>query len=268
MRLERIADLEDPRLADYRDLKASRRRGGFVVEGWLLVRTLLTAARFRARSVFATEAALERLRDVLAGLGERIPVYVARAETISGVVGFAFHRGCLALGESRVELSLDDVLGRAEGRLLVVLEDVTNPDNLGGVFRNAMAFGADAVVLSPGCGDPLYRKAIRVSMGGSLTTPFTRVAEWPRGLERVRGAGFTLVALTPSAAVDIAELGRTRPVPERVALLIGAEGEGLSRAARAAADVEVAIRMVPGVDSLNVATASGIALHRLAAAPR
>src|SRR5207247_827603 len=122
-----------------------------------------------------------------------------------------------------------------------------------GVFRNATAFGARAVLLGPGCGDPLYRKAIRVSMGGALHTPFAAVPVWPADLARLRAAGFTLIALTPTASDDIAAFGRTRALPSRTALLVGGEGEGLSRAARAAADVAVRIPMAPGVDSLNVA---------------
>jgi tRNA G18 (ribose-2'-O)-methylase SpoU len=135
---------------------------------------------------------------------------------------------------------------------------------VGGVFRNALAFGADAVVLSPGCGDPLYRKALRVSMGAALLTPFAHLSDWRGGLARLRAAGFTLIALTPDPdAVDLAALGRERAVPDRVALLLGAEGEGLDPGTRAAADLAVRIDMEPRADSLNVATAAGIALHHL-----
>src|SRR5712664_3962678 len=261
MGVERVRDVDDPRLADYRELKdgARRRRDGtFIAESRQVVRRLLGEARFRARSVLATEAAAEDLRDVLpAGL----PVYVAPEATLQRVVGFNFHRGCLAVGERGAELGLDGLL---DARVLLVLEGVTNPDNIGGAFRNAMAFGAGGVVLAPGCSDPLYRKAIRVSMGGTLVVPFTRAEPWPEALARVRGHGFTVVALTPDAGADIGELGTSQPVPERVALLLGAEGEGLSAAACAAADLAVAIRMTGRGQSLNVATASGIALHRLA----
>ncbi len=127
-----------------------------------------------------------------------------------------------------------------------------------------MAFGAGGVVLAPGCSDPLYRKAIRVSMGGTLVVPFAHAEPWPEALVRLRGHGFTVVALAPDGGADIGELGTSQPVPERVALLLGAEGEGLSAAACAAADLAVAIRMAGRGQSLNVATASGIALHRLA----
>src|SRR5213593_2748440 len=258
MGVERVRDADDPRLADYRELRDGERRrraGTFVAESRQVVRRLL-GSRFRARSVLATEAAAEDLRDVLA---DGLPVYVAPEETLRRVVGFNFHRGCLAVGERGADLSLHGLLA---ARVLLVLEGVTNPDNIGGAFRNAMAFGAGGVVLAPGCSDPLYRKAIRVSMGGTLVVPFAAAASWPGALARLRERGFTIVALTPDGGADIADLGTSRPVPERVALLLGAEGEGVSAAARAAADVLVAIRMAGGGHSLNVATASGIALHR------
>ena len=207
------------------------------------------------RSVLGTASALASLRGGLEQAGA--PVYVARPETLQRIVGFHFHRGCLAAGERPAELGLDALLQPRGRRILVALEGVTNPDNVGGVFRNAMAFGADGVVLGPGCADPLYRRALRVSMGGALETPFATVFDLPEGF-----AGFTIAALTPDrAAADISAFGE---VPERLVLLLGSEGEGLSAAARAAADVHVRIPMAPGVDSLNVATAAGIALHRLA----
>jgi tRNA G18 (ribose-2'-O)-methylase SpoU len=259
MAVEPIRDVDDPRLEDYRDLKDGRRRlrrGCFIAESRQIVRTLLTASRFRTRSVLLTEAARDDLHDVL---GDGVPIYVAREETIRGVVGFDFHRGCLAAGERPADAELDAVLS---ARVLLVLERVTNPDNVGAVFRSALALGAGGVLLSPGSADPLYRKAIRVSMGGTLRVPFARLGDWPGALARLRAAGFTLVALAPDAALDIADLSAARATG-RVALLLGAEEDGLSAAARARADVEAAIRMAPGADSLNVATAAAIALHRL-----
>ena len=236
------------------------RREAFIAEGRLIVGKLLAAPRFRVRSALGTASALASLRGGLEQAG--VPVYVARPETLQRIVGFHFHRGCLAAGERRAELGLDVLLQPRGRRILVALEGVTNPDNVGGVFRNAMAFGADGVVLGPGCADPLYRRALRVSMGGALETPFATVFDWPEGFARLRAAAFTIAALTPDrAAADISAFGE---VPERLLLLLGSEGEGLSAAARAAADVHVRIPMAPGVDSLNVATAAGIALHRLA----
>jgi len=149
---------------------------------------------------------------------------------------------------------------------LVVLERMSNPDNVGGVFRNALAFGAGAVFLSPGTADPLYRKAIRVSAGAVVALPFARLTDWPRGLGRLREAGYTLLALTPRAeAGPIGALGDGNPGPARVALLLGTEGRGLSSEALAMADLHVRIPMAPEMDSLNVATAGAIALHWLTA---
>jgi tRNA G18 (ribose-2'-O)-methylase SpoU len=258
IRVERIADADDPRLADYRLPSGAER--SFVVEGRLLVRKLI-ASRFALRSVLTTHAALAEIEPALAPRGEAVPVYVAETDTIARVLGFAFHRGCLAAAERPGSPSLDELLAAA-GRLVVGLEGVTNPDNVGGVFRNAAAFGAGGVVLSPGCGDPLYRKAARVAMGGSLAVPFVHAPDWPVALERLKATGFTLVALVPDA--DAVELRAVRG-PARVALLLGAEGEGLGAATRAAADVVATIGMAPGADSLNVATASGIALYQLCA---
>jgi tRNA G18 (ribose-2'-O)-methylase SpoU len=261
MGVERVRDVDDPLLADYRELRDGERRrrdGTFIAESRQVVRRLLGGSRFRARSVLATESAAEDLRDVLP---EGLPVYLASEATLQRVVGFNFHRGCLAVGERGAQLGLDGLL---DARVLLVLEGVTNPDNVGGAFRNAMAFGAGGVVLAPGCSDPLYRKAIRVSMGGTLVVPFAHAQAWPEALARLRDHGFVVVALTPDGGADIGELGTRRPVPERVALLLGAEGEGLSAAARGAADLAVAIRMAGPGQSLNVATAAGIALHRLA----
>jgi tRNA G18 (ribose-2'-O)-methylase SpoU len=254
----RIADANDPRLADYRDLKrGARAPETFVAEGRLIVRRLLGGSRFRARSVLATERALAEVADVVP---EDVAVYVAPGELIRRVVGFPFHRGCLAIGERGPDVPLDALLG---GRRLVVLERLANPDNVGGVFRSAMAFGVDGVLLSPGCADPLYRRTVRVAMGGTLRVPFAPLPAWPDELGRLRDAGYLVIALTPDGGTDVAELGVTLPVPARFALVLGAEGDGVGAATREAAHLTVAIRMASGDHSLNVATAAGIALHRL-----
>jgi tRNA G18 (ribose-2'-O)-methylase SpoU len=261
MHVERIAEAADPRLEDYRDLRdgeVRRRRGVFVAEGRRVVRRLLAAGRYRARSVLVTDAALAALSDVDL---EGIPVYLVGERTIRDVVGFDFHRGCLAAGECGAEAAVADLFA---GGLLVVLERTTSPDNVGAIFRSALAFGADGVLLSPGCADPLYRKAIRVSMGATLRVPFAVAPEWPEALGAVRAAGFTLVGLTPDGAVGLDDLGTRRSLPTRAALIVGAEEDGLSAGARAALDVAVAIRMVPGDHSLNVAAACAIALHHFA----
>jgi tRNA G18 (ribose-2'-O)-methylase SpoU len=266
MDIQRIHDPGDPRVADYRDLRhpGGRDRGVFVAESRSVVRRLL-ASRFRTRSILVTPPALESLGDALATPTEPPPIYVTGHDVVRRIVGFDFHRGCLAAGERGAPAAPETLTTTPGPRLLVVLEALANPDNVGGVFRNAMALGADGVLLSPGCADPLYRKTIRVSAGGTLGVPFAELDDWPRGLERLRAAGFTLIALTTRRdAVDVATLGTTRPMPRRTALLVGNEGDGLTSDARAAADIEVTIPMAAGVDSLNVATASGIALDRLA----
>ncbi len=270
VRVEEILSLDDPRVADYRDVKDAdllEKSNLFMTEGRLGVRRLIADSRFRARSVFVTRAALAGLSDVLAKLGDETRIYLASQALLNEVVGYKMHRGCLAAAERGAPLSADEILARcaAGRRLLVVLEDVTNPDNVGSVFRNARAFGADGVLLTPRCTDPLYRKAVRVSMGGTLQLPFARVEGCAPAFEELRKAGFTVVALTPEPGAEPLEEAARRLVRvERVALALGTEAEGLSAAALAAADVRACIAMAPGVDSLNVATASGVALHRFA----
>ena len=259
----RVESIDDPRLADYRDLADGRlreRSRGFAAESREVVRRLLVERRFRLRSILVTEPSLEALAEVLDGSA---PIYVASHAVIRGVVGFAFHRGCLAIAERGEPVALDDVLARAP-RTVLVAEGVSNPDNVGGLFRNAMAFGADAVVLSPGSADPLYRKVVRVSIGGSVAVPFVEATAWPSALDRLRAAGLTVVALTTRDGVDLAAL----PRPARLALLVGTEGHGLTDEAAARTDVRATIAMAPGVDSLNVVVACGIALDRLVARPR
>ena len=261
-----VDDVEDVRLADYRtvsDPLLLRERGVFVAESRLVVRELLAHARFETRSLLVTEAALESLGDLLEVRDDDLPIYVGARQFLFCIAGFDVHRGCLALGirpARSADVSLPEL---PAARRVVVLEDVGNPDNIGGIFRNALAFGAECVLLSPRCCDPLYRKAIRVSIGATLSLAFGYVDDWPEGLERVRAAGLTLVALTPDAtATDIADVASRQP--QRVALLLGTEGPGLSGAAKARADVRVRIPLAPGIDSLNVATAAGIALYRFA----
>jgi tRNA G18 (ribose-2'-O)-methylase SpoU len=265
--IEEIDDPDDPRIADYRDLRDAelrRRQGLFIAESREVVSRLLVEGRFRARSVLVTRPGFDGLRELLEKAAARMPVLLTRPEVVRAVAGFNFHRGCLAIGERGGGLSLHEIAAPRGPRRLLALENVTNPDNIGGLFRNAMAFGVDGVLLSAGSGDPLYRKAIRVAIGASLSIPFARAGDWAGAIERLREAGYCVIALTPDGgAIDVAEFGATRPVPERAALLLGAEGVGLSAATRRAAHLEVRIRMRPGVDSLNVATAAGIALHRL-----
>ncbi|MDX2115290.1 MAG: RNA methyltransferase [Planctomycetota bacterium] len=273
--IQRIDEIEDTRLDDYRnitDAELLRSRDLFMAEGRMIVRSVLRGGRFRPRSVLVSSAALEAMHDLLSDRGGpvRCPVYTAPQAIINQIVGFDLHRGCLAAVERGRCLSLEDLTALAgEGpATMVVLEDVNNHDNVGGVFRNAAAFGAAGVLLSPGCVDPLYRKSVRVSMGGVLTVPFARSPQhrWPGDLHALRAAGFTILAMTPApSAVDIRSLGRELPIPARCALVLGAEGAGLSPAALGSADMLVRIPILGAVDSLNVATAGAIALHALGA---
>jgi tRNA G18 (ribose-2'-O)-methylase SpoU len=257
---EPVHDATDPRLEAYRELRDAelrRRRNLFAVEGRRLVERLLTASRFRARSVLATPAMTAALAPALGD----VPTWVADEDVIRGVVGFPFHRGAIALGERGDAVPLDALLS---ARTLVVLEALADPENVGGIMRCARALGADGVVLAPGVADPLGRKAIRVSAGAALTLPFSGAERWPDDLARLRAAGFALLALTPDRrARDV----RTETGYGRVALLVGAEGDGLSPGARDRADVEIRIPMATGVDSLNVVVAAGIALHHLGRTP-
>jgi len=270
-----ITDPADPRIADYRvvsDAILLERRGLFVAEGRLVVRHLLDDGRFRIRSLLVTPAAGAALRTGLrtgdGSSSEELPspTYVISPEAMKGLTGFNFHRGCLALVERPAPEPPASVIARAgPAGPVVVLEEVTNADNVGGVFRNARALGAGAVLLSPGCCDPLYRKAIRTSTAATLLVPFARLDPWPDALAQLRATGFVLVGLTPrTGARDLDDFADDPARPRRVALLVGTEGGGLSAAVERTADVCVRISMAPGVDSLNLATATGIALYRLA----
>jgi tRNA G18 (ribose-2'-O)-methylase SpoU len=267
MPIERVESLDDPRVADYRhvpDPELLRRGDVFVAEGRLVVRTLLASSPFRTRSVLLTESAFRALADVIEPRLAGLPVFLVEQGTIEALTGFNIHRGCLAMGERPPRATVDGLLTRLPtARRLVVLERIANADNMGGIFRNAGAFGAGAVVLGPGCCDPLYRKAIRVSMGAALRVPFCHAGDWAADLRSMRAAGFTIAALVPAEdADDIARHASTLSPGARLALLAGSEGAGLTPEALAHADARLRIPMAPGVDSLNVAMATGIALHR------
>jgi tRNA G18 (ribose-2'-O)-methylase SpoU len=259
-----IESIDDPRVADYRnvpDAELLRTQGVFVAEGRQVVRQLLTASRFRTRSVLVSPSALESLHDVLET--RDVPIYTMPIDRLATLVGFNMHRGCLAIGERLPAAGLDAWLREAApSRLLVVGERLANADNVGGVFRNAVAFGAGGVLLSPGCCDPLYRKSIRVSMGGALRVPYAIDEHWPAGLHALKNAGFRVFGLTPLAAAHELEDALASLVPGApVALTLGHEGDGLGDEAMQIADDLVRIDMRTGVDSLNVATAAGIALY-------
>ena len=259
-----IVAIDDPRLADYRALarpESIRARGLFVAEGRLVVERLLGDPRYVVRSMLLSRAAYAGLGGSLAPLDTNVPIYVCRVDQFLGITGFDIHRGCLALVERPAEVPLEQVLAAAD--LVIVLEEVANADNVGGVFRNADAFGAGGVLVTPGCCDPLYRKAVRTSMAATLRVPFARLERWPAELAALRAHGFALVALTPRApGLTLDQFEQRRP--ERVALIVGAEGDGLQPGTEAAADYRVRIPIRPQVDSLNLSVATGIALSRLA----
>ena len=249
-----IDDAGDPRLDDYRELKERRLQaesGRFVAESERVVRRLVGSG-LPVVSVLLTAPRLATLADALGG---PFPVYLAPQPLLDRIAGFHVHRGCLAVGERPAPARVP-----AGARALVVLEDLTDVDNLGAIARHAAAFGADALLLSPRSADPFYRKAIRVSLGSVFALPIVRLARWPDALDALRADGLALVA----AVVDPAAtpLARFSP-PDRFALLLGAEGPGLSADALARCDHRVTIPMSPGADSLNVATAAAIFLYAL-----
>ncbi len=271
MPIIRLTDPDDDRLADYTrltDVALRRRlepeRGLYMAESTKVIRRALDAGH-RPRSFLMTERWLPELADVLADVEARfpgVPVYVGPAEVVETITGFHLHRGALA-AMHRPELPrVGDLLAAARGgagaRRVAVLEGVVDHTNVGAVFRSAAALGVDVVLVSPECADPLYRRSVRVSMGTVFQVPWTRLEAWPGGLDLLRTAGFTVAALAlADDAVALDDLAAAPP--ERLALVLGTEGDGLSRRAVAAADVVVRIPMAGGVDSLNVAAASAVA---------
>jgi tRNA G18 (ribose-2'-O)-methylase SpoU len=257
-----ITDADDPRLADYRALKErhlNAETGRFVAESERVVRRLL-ASGIAVRSVLATPPRLRSLEDALPPADSAAPaftVYLAQQDVVDAIAGFHVHRGCLAIGERPPSRAIP-----AGARGVVVLEDLVDVDNLGAIARNAAAFGADALVLSPRCADPFYRKAIRVSLGAVFDLPIVRLARWPDDLDVLRKLGFSLVAavLSPGAT----PLPRFAP-PARWALLLGSEGPGLSPGAvlRCHHSVTIPMATSTGADSLNVATAAAVMLYAL-----
>lgn len=261
-----IDDPSDPRLRDYThltDVGLRRRRepeeGLFIAEGEKVIRRALRAG-YRMRSMLLSPKWIDAMRDVIAEGGA--PVYAVSPELAERVTGYHVHRGALAAMRRRPLPAAEALL--ASARRVVVMESVNDHTNVGALFRSAAALGMDAVLLSPDCADPLYRRSVKVSMGAVLCLPYARLADWPRDLEAVRGAGFRLLALTPgeeAAAIDAVAPHRL----DRVALMLGAEGEGLSARALAAADERVRIPMSDGVDSLNVAAAAAVAFYAVTA---
>jgi tRNA G18 (ribose-2'-O)-methylase SpoU len=260
---EALHHLDDPRVADYAkvgDPAWLRDHGLFVAEGRLVVRRLIEAGRFGIESILTTSTALKTLGDRVDTL--ECPVYVITPAALESLTGFDFHRGCLALARRPAATpSLDGFTG---AHRLLALEGVGNPDNVGGLFRVAAAFDAGGVLLDPRSGDPLYRKAIRTSMGAALRLPFARATSWPNELMGLRERGFQIVALTPAAsATPLPAFAAASSSEDRLILMVGAEGPGLTPTALDAADVHVRIPIADSVDSLNVVVAAGIALASL-----
>ena len=258
-----IQDPEDPRVAVYRQVRERDlvgRQGGFIAEGEVVLRVLLTGGGpHRAASLLVDGKRLAKLSPLTAHLPEQTPVYVADQAVLDGVCGFHIHRGILAHGLRAPDMDAAALLATlGERALALVLHGIANHDNMGGLFRNAAAFGVDAVLLDATCCDPLYRKSIRVSVGAALNIPFARLAPDEDALTRLETAGFGVLALSPGGAELLTDLER----PGRAALLLGAEGPGLPPDLLARART-ISIPMAPGWDSLNVASASAIALHEL-----
>ncbi len=272
----RIADPADPRLDDYARLtdvvlrsRHEPARGLYIAESAEVIRRAV-AAGHSVRSMLMAERWLDGLGDVVAAAGGGpsgdLPVYVAESDVLRAVTGFNMHRGALAAMHRPTLVSVPDLLAVAcdgPGRhRVVVLEDIVDHTNVGAIFRSAAALGAQAVLVSPRCADPLYRRSVRVSMGTVFQVPWTRMVDWAQGLADLRSHGFTVAALAlDDASVALDDLAAAPP--ERLALVLGAEGDGLSSDAMASADIVVRIPMSGSVDSLNVAAASAVALWAL-----
>lgn len=260
-----LTDPDDERLADYVSLtdvalrsRHEPEKGLYIAESSTVLGRAL-AAGHRPRSVLVSPRWLPDLTAMLETrdpAGEPVRVYVAEPPVLEAITGFHVHRGALAAMHRPPLPAVADVLAGA--RRVAVLEDVVDHTNVGAAFRSAAAIGVDAVLVTPRCADPLYRRSVRVSMGTVFQVPWTRVDPWPGGIELLRGAGFVTAALAlsdDSVSLDALEADP----PERLALVLGAEGDGLKPATIAAADLTVRIPMAGGVDSLNVAAAGAVA---------
>ncbi len=264
MRIEHITTLDEPALADYARLTDVALRRVTEPEGGLYIAESITVigralrAGHRPRSVLTSERWLPELQSLLGD--HDVTVYVGAPGLLEELTGFHLHRGALASMHRPEPLDLATLL--RDARRIVIVEDVMDHTNVGAIFRSVAGLGADAVLVTPRCADPLYRRSVRVSMGTVLQVPWTRLPEWDEAVPVLHDAGFTIAALAlADDAVGLREFAAS--APERVAIVVGAEGDGLSRAALDAADVVVTIPMGHGVDSLNVAAASAVALYSL-----
>jgi tRNA G18 (ribose-2'-O)-methylase SpoU len=257
-----IDDPNDPRVAAYRDIKERDlvgRQGLFIAEGETVLRAFVRDAPERIQSLLIDGKRADKLGEVFDGLPAGAPVYVVGQAVLDAIAGFHLHRGVLAVGAKPEPLSAEALLAKAGARAVVlVLMGIANHDNLGGIFRNAAAFGVDGVILDGDCCDPFYRKAIRVSIGATLSVPTAWLAPGEDVVALLERHGFQGLALSPAAGQTLARLDP----PARSAVLLGAEGPGLSQAVMDRVRT-VGIPMANGFDSLNVATTSGIVLHHL-----
>jgi tRNA G18 (ribose-2'-O)-methylase SpoU len=264
-----VCDIDDPgdaRLDNFRDLNSIDRRpdlpsgkGLVIAEGVLVVQRML-ASPFTPLAFLGTNRRLIELRADLGG--NSAPYYRVSAEVMAEAVGFHLNRGVLAAARREPDRGVADVVEGA--RTVAVLEGVNDHENLGAVFRNAAGLDVDAVVFGSGCADPLYRRAVRVSMGHALLVPFARATDWPTELKALRQNGFRILAMTPAADAKTLPEAMAEVQSERVAILVGAEGPGLSHAAMKASDLRVRIPMSRDTDSLNVATAAALAFYERA----
>ena len=270
-----ITDPGDPRINEYRDIRdkdllgRDGRPGRFIGEAPLILEVMLDLPDM-TRSVLVSEGQAERVSGMIAASrSPGTPLFVASSNVMNGIVGFDIHRGVLASGNrpDPLERTLEKVLPKAGSpATILVCDGINNIDNIGLLFRNAAAFGVDAVILSPDCHDPLYRKSIRVSSGHALRIPFHRSSGWPETLDALRSLhGIELIGTSiAEGSSDIDEVA----APERVGIVMGGEFEGLGAEAIAACDRLVRIPMTEGTDSLNVGVAAAVALHRFSRAYR
>ena len=261
--IQDVSDPDDPRLDNFRDLNSIDRRpdlptgkGLVIAEGVLVVQRML-ASRFTPLALLGTDRRLAEFGDDLAGAHARY--YRVSADVMAQVVGFHLNRGVLAAARRVPEPGIAQLVDGA--RTIAVLEGVNDHENLGSIFRNAAGLGVDAVVFGSGCADPLYRRAVRVSMGHALLVPYARAADWPADLVLLKDSGFRLLAMTPHPEACPLPDAMAAVRDQRVALLVGAEGPGLTAAALRISDMRVRIPMSRGTDSLNVATAAALAFY-------
>jgi tRNA G18 (ribose-2'-O)-methylase SpoU len=259
-----ITDLADPRLADYShqtDVALRKAQGTehglYLAESALVLERALRSGH-RPRSVLALGSSVD---EAVTLVGPDVPVFSGPPELLEELTGYLLHRGLIAAMHRPALASVESLL--RDARRIVILENVADPTNVGAIFRSVAGIGADAVLVTPRCSDPFYRRAIRVSMGTVLQVPWTRLGDWNSALPQL--AGFHIAALALSDdSVSLREFAAS--APERVALVLGAEGEGLTPEALAAADTVVRIPMAHGIDSLNVAATAAVAMYALAAA--